>query len=102
MSTLKSSQHTKSLLTQPNQHFYTHYFFASSEKKTPKIATMVSAKTIVAFALTQLAITVSAGDCKNHLFYCGSTLKNKGKLFSLTLLQQYSYYLLFLPCTPSN
>ncbi|EUC36566.1 hypothetical protein COCCADRAFT_2397 [Bipolaris zeicola 26-R-13] len=39
---------------------------------------MVAINTLITLALTQLAITVSAGDCKTHQLYCGSTLKWRG------------------------
>ncbi|KAF2831469.1 hypothetical protein CC86DRAFT_452512 [Ophiobolus disseminans] len=39
---------------------------------------MVAISTLLTVALTQLAITASAGSCKTFVHYCGSNLKHKG------------------------
>jgi hypothetical protein len=47
---------------------------------------MVAIYTLLAVALTQLAITASAGSCKTFQVYCGSTLKWRGMLSSISAL----------------
>jgi hypothetical protein len=61
--------------------FFNIIFFNSpldSDIDLTNVITMVAMTTIVAVALSQLAITASARDCKTHQLYCGFTLKRGG------------------------
>ncbi|KAF2758402.1 hypothetical protein EJ05DRAFT_499927 [Pseudovirgaria hyperparasitica] len=43
---------------------------------------MLATSTLIGLAVSQLAITAAAGDCKTFLFYCGHTFKGRGKVLA--------------------
>jgi hypothetical protein len=72
--------HTQSPILHPQNppHHSLYSKKKKKKKKKKKLPTMVAIHTLLTVAITQLAITASAGDCKTFQMYCGSTLKWRG------------------------